>query len=127
MKKISLNGRWTLGMEEWRGEAIEAEVPGEVHLDLIRAGKMEEPLYGTNAKKCQWVEEKEWWYRKEFEVEEKLLLDYAELVFEGIDTNCEVYLNQEKIAEHNNMFIPLTINITGKLRKKNTLEVKVDS
>jgi len=141
MIKLSLDGKWIVEMKEWgKGisarpflfnylpkDPVEALVPGEIHLDLLRAGRIEEPLYGTNALKYQWIEEKEWWYRREFTVEEDLLGQHTELVFEGIDTYCEVYLNEEKIAEHSNMFVPLVIDITGKLQKNNLLVVKVDS
>jgi len=141
VQSVSLNGQWLIEAFDYgKGEAqrvfaldyvpqnpIEAWVPGEIHLDLLRAKKIEEPLWGRNALEVQWVEEKEWWYRKEFTVDVSLLNQYAELVFEGIDTDCDVYLNGEKIATHRNMFIPLIVNVTGKLKEKNVLVVRVDS
>ncbi len=141
MPKVSLDGLWTLESFPY-GEglkhnahrpdyapcdAIPASVPGEVHLDLLRAGRIEEPLFGENAKKCQWVEEKEWWYRREFEVPEEFLSFPVELVFESIDTDCDIYLNGEHIAHHENMFIPLVLNVSGKLAQRNTLVVRVDA
>ncbi|MCS7241567.1 glycosyl hydrolase 2 galactose-binding domain-containing protein, partial [Candidatus Caldatribacterium sp.] len=141
MEKISLDGLWTL--EAFRyGEglknnahspdyipqnAIPAYVPGEVHLDLLRAGQIEEPLFGENAKRCQWLEEREWWYRKEFEVPEALLTLPTELVFESIDTDCDIFLNGEHIAHHENMFVPLILNVSGKIARRNTLVVRVDA
>jgi beta-mannosidase len=141
MKELSLNGKWTLEMKDWgKGvleepflpsyvpkDPVEAQVPGEVHLDLLRAGRIEEPLYGVNAPKYRWLEEKEWWYRKEFQVEKDLLDEHAELVFLGVDTYCDVYLNGEKVSSHANMFVPLVIDVTGKLRENNLLVVRVDS
>lgn len=141
MHKVSLDGLWALESFPY-GEglkhnahrpdyvprnAILASVPGEVHLDLLRARLIEEPLFGENAKRCQWVEEKEWWYRREFEVPEELRSLPAELVFESIDTDCDVYLNGEHIAHHENMFVPLVLNVSGKLAKYNTLVVRVDA
>ncbi|MEN3183892.1 MAG: glycoside hydrolase family 2 protein [Atribacterota bacterium] len=141
MHKISLDGTWILEDFPY-GEGIQrnahrpdyvpkdallAQVPGEVHLDLLRAGRIEEPLFGENAKKCQWVEEREWWYRKEFEVPEEFLALPAELVFESVDTDCDIYLNGEPIAHHENMFVPLVLNVSGKLAQRNVLVVRVDA
>lgn len=141
MHRISLDGSWILeGLPYGEGTAkeahlphylpadpLEALVPGEVHLDLLRAGRIEEPLFGENAKQCQWVEEREWWYRREFEVPKEFLSFPVELVFESIDTDCDVYLNGEHLAHHENMFVPLILNVSGKLKERNLLVVRVDA
>ncbi|MGQ9474045.1 MAG: glycosyl hydrolase 2 galactose-binding domain-containing protein, partial [Candidatus Caldatribacteriaceae bacterium] len=141
MHKISLDGSWILeGLSYGEGiqkkaylpnyipdDPLEALVPGEVHLDLIQAGRIEEPLFGENAKKCQWVEEKEWWYRREFEIPKEFLSLPVEIVLESVDTDCDVYLNGEHLAHHENMFVPLVIDVSGKLQGKNTLVIRVDS
>ncbi|MGQ9623665.1 MAG: glycoside hydrolase family 2 protein, partial [Candidatus Caldatribacteriaceae bacterium] len=141
MHKISLDGSWILeGLPYGEGiqkkaylpnyipdDPLEALVPGEVHLDLIRGGRIEEPIFGENAKKCQWVEEKEWWYRREFEVPKEFLPLPVEIVLESVDTDCDVYLNGEHLAHHENMFVPLVIDVSGKLQEKNTLVIRVDS
>src|SRR5262249_52745168 len=50
-------------------ERLAAQVPGEIHLDLMRAGKMEDPDIGDNARRaCRWPENYSWWYRTEFVV-----------------------------------------------------------
>jgi len=138
-KTLDLNGEWELrycdtgeGSKERFGSAtdgwIPASVPGDVHLDLMRAGQMEEPLYGLNAKKCTWVEEKEWWYRKIFEVpKDELNSCRIELHFEGLDTTAEVWLNGKKAGENNNMLVPCTFDITKFVRAgKNILLVRLD-
>uniref|UniRef100_A0A7V3YH06 Beta-mannosidase B n=1 Tax=Candidatus Caldatribacterium californiense TaxID=1454726 RepID=A0A7V3YH06_9BACT len=141
MHRLSLDGSWILeGLPYGEGvekkayhpdytpsDPLEALVPGEVHLDLLRAGRIPEPLFGENARNCQWVEEKEWWYRRKFSVPEEWLTLHAELVFEGIDTDCDVYLNGEHLAHHENMFVPLIIDVSGKLQSENVLVVRVDS
>lgn len=139
MKELPLNGKWKLrycdigsgkkdefanSREGW----IEATVPGDVHLDLMHAGQMEEPLYGTNARKCVWVEEKEWWYRKTFEVSlEDLNSDRIELCFDGLDTTATVWLNNKKVGDNNNMLIPCSFDVTKfLLAGTNTLLVRLD-
>jgi beta-mannosidase len=83
MHSISLDGTWSVRPETYAltGEAglthviqqadgwLPAQVPGEIHLDLIRAGQMPEPSVGTNMPECRWPETKAWWYRTTFTVD----------------------------------------------------------
>ena len=82
MRSISLNGEWKLdwcnfgiGEKQKRflcdyksKDIIEATVPGDVHLDLMKADIIDEPLYDMNSFKYKWIEDREFWYRKEFEI-----------------------------------------------------------
>ena len=130
MKATKLDGMWELGFSR-EGRAfqwIKAKVPGDVHLDLMRAGLLEEPLYGMNAEKCLWTAEVTWHYRKKFHLE-KLEKDVRyELTFCGLDTTCTIFLNEQEIGRHNNMFVPCSIDVTKNLvAGENTLLVKIDS
>ena len=49
---------------------IAAQVPGVVHLDLLREQKLIDPFYGLQEKDAYWVEKKEWWYKTEFSLNE---------------------------------------------------------
>ena len=77
MKNYSLNGTWDLyffeqGSKDIKVPAdlknadipkISATVPGNVELDLSKAGFLPEDLYmGTNIEKVQDYELHEWWY-----------------------------------------------------------------
>jgi len=139
MKMLDLNGEWELqycNIGEGKAGAfsedssgwISATVPGDVHLDLMAAGKMEEPLYGLNAKKCEWVEEKEFWYRKIFYVsKDDLSADRIELCFDGLDTTAEIWLNGKKAGASNNMLAPCAFDAKGFLNDgKNILLVRLD-
>jgi len=145
MERLSLDGVWWLTeFELGEGErqkafapdftlpperTVPAQVPGVVHLDLMRAGKLPDPFYRLNELVVRWVEEREWWYRREFEVAREFLdHDALELVFHGLDTVATIWLNGEKIGETDNMFIPHRFNVKGVLREgRNTLAVKFDS
>jgi beta-mannosidase len=145
MERLSLDGVWWLTeFELGEGErqkafapdftlpperTVPAQVPGVVHLDLMRAGKLPDPFYRLNELIVRWVEEREWWYRREFEVAREFLdHDALELVFHGLDTVATIWLNGEKIGETDNMFIPHRFNVKGVLREgRNTLAVKFDS
>jgi hypothetical protein len=49
------------------GERIPAGVPGDIHLDLMRTGRMQDPDIGDNARtRCRRPESNSWWYAREF-------------------------------------------------------------
>ena len=52
---------------------LPAVVPGCVHTDLRRAGKIPDPFWGTNELQLQWIEERNWEYRTQFTVSRELL------------------------------------------------------
>ena len=125
-KEVKLEGVRQI-KEGWIG----AQVPGVVHLDLLREQKLLDPFYGLKEKDAYWVEEKEWWYKKKFS-----LSDFesqwrkkkkVELVFEGLDTFATLYLNGEEIGETDNMFIPWRFDVTDKIKEKNILLIKFSS
>jgi beta-mannosidase len=88
------------GTIEWYG----ASVPGCVHTDLINNKKIDDPNYRVNEKKLQWIGEKDWEYRTEFTVDASTLQkDNVNMVFKGLDTYADVYLNDSLILRTNNM------------------------
>lgn len=107
---------------------IDAVVPGEIHLDLWKAGIIEDPYIGINALQCRWVEEMMWYYRKVFDSPQAAESKFAFLHFDGLDYGAIIYLNGEEIARHANSFYPLSVDVSGKLRKQgNVLVVQLES
>ena len=107
---------------------IDAIVPGEIHLDLLHAGLIDDPYTSLGALQCRWVEEGMWYYRTVFDAKEAALARYVTLNFEGVDYGTIVYLNGEEIARHANTFYPLVIDVSGKLKPVgNVLVVRVES
>ncbi len=102
---------------------LPATVPGCVHTDLLRAGKIPDPFHGTNELALQWIEERDWEYRAEFTAAPSLLAEeLVELCADGLDTVATVFVNGKKIAETENMFIAWRWNIRRHLRSgKNEL------
>jgi beta-mannosidase len=88
-------------LTEWRS----AQVPGVVHTDLLRNGLIPDPFDGDNESRLQWVGLTDWEYQTIFEVDAATLAhDHVDLVFEGLDTFAEVYLNEQSILHADNMF-----------------------
>ena len=87
------------------GEWLAAEVPGTVHTDLLYNKKIEDPYYRTNEKDLQWIDKVNWEYKTSFELDKATLVkENIEMIFYGLDTYADVYLNKTKILSANNMF-----------------------
>ncbi len=132
--RVSLDGEWKLSWAEYGGReaplprreaGIAAVVPGDVHLDLMRDGILPELFHGTNLDQAWWIETKDWWYSREFETPPGLAGRGAILVFHGLDTFADVWLNGELIGRAENMFVSHEWNVTGRLRRQGSNELKV--
>ena len=85
---------------------LPATVPGCVHTDLLAAGKIPEPFYGTRELDLQWIEKRDWEYRATFTLTAAFLAESViELCADGLDTVATVILNGKTIASTDNMFI----------------------
>lgn len=129
--QLSLDGEWKLFyFEPGQGlqkrahavdfderDAIPVQVPGDVHTALIRAGILPAPYYDDNPEACGWVEDYEWWYRTRFTVPAEMRGERFDLVFEGLDTLADIYLNGEKVGSAQNMFTPYRFDVTAHLRQ----------
>ena len=115
---IDLNGPWKLTWQAIEGAQdvpecaapIDAVVPGDVHVDLIRAGLLPEPLVGANAPLHGWVERAVFTYEREFEVSGRF--DRAELVFDGLDCLAEVFIDDKMVGSSANAFVEHTFDVT---------------
>ncbi|PAK51748.1 glycoside hydrolase family 2 protein [Paenibacillus sp. 7541] len=107
---------------------IGAAVPGDVHSALIERGIIDPPYFGHNDAKCRWIEQKEWWYRTTFTVDEAAHQDERfELVFEGLDTFAKIYVNGHEIGSASNMLMSHTFDITRIVRAGwNSLAARFD-
>lgn len=93
-------------------DEIEATVPGGIHLDLYRAGLIQNPYYGMNSLSCEWTESRWWCYSTELDIKD-VPSNKRELVFEGLDCECEIFIDGVSFGEHNNAFVPMRIDITA--------------
>lgn len=102
------------------GDWLKATVPGTVHTDLRTHGKIDDPFYGTNERDLQWIDKKDWEYQTTITVDQKLLeQDRIELIFHGLDTYSDVYLNDQKILTTDNMFRTYRKEIKNNLTEGN--------
>jgi beta-mannosidase len=82
-----------------------AQVPGVVHTDLLRAHLIPDPFDRDNEFHLQWIGLTDWEYQTTFQVDSADLgHDHVDLVFDGLDTFADVYLNDQAILSPDNMF-----------------------
>ncbi|KAJ3325578.1 hypothetical protein HDV06_003396 [Boothiomyces sp. JEL0866] len=106
---------------------IPAQVPGEIHLDLIESGIIRDPYYRYNDTELRWIALQDWVYECNF-VWDDLESDKQILIFEGIDTVAELVLNGAVVGKSDNQFRSFIIHVTEFLKSgNNTLEVKISS
>lgn len=139
-KVIKLDGVWNLsyndiGMSSYdeailkvrNGESIPCPVPGDVHMALMDAGVIKDPLVDLNSKECTWISEKEFWYEKSFEVTKDTIKDRTTITFEGLDLSADIWLNGHYLGQHDNAFIEVDYDITDTLQEgMNTIFVRID-
>ena len=94
-----------------------AKVPGEVHLDLMANKLIPDPFYRDNEKKVQWIEKENWDYQTTFNALPNVLSKTnIELVFDGLDTYADVYLNGKLILKADNMFRQWKVDVKQLLK-----------
>lgn len=112
---------------QYQGAWYPATVPGNIHDDLLHNHLIADPHFGTNEDSVQWISDSTWTYRLIFDkncAQEKDF-KHQELVFEGLDTYAEIFLNGELLKSNDgttstdNMFRRWRFDVTDKLKKKN--------
>ncbi|WP_404424555.1 glycosyl hydrolase 2 galactose-binding domain-containing protein [Nibricoccus sp. IMCC34717] len=124
-----LDGAWTLQEDGATTAAISAAVPGYVQDSLVTAGRLPALYPGQNPKEAAWVAERDWRYAREFECSAEMLAsEHRELVFQGLDTFAEIFLNGESLGRTDNMFREYRFEVGARVKPgKNRLEVLLHS
>lgn len=122
--EVLLNKGWKLHLEN--GKSIEASVPGLVHTDLLNANLIPDPFFGFNEDSIQWIGNRQWLYSLDFEVDRLMLRKQRlQLIFLGLDTYAQVWLNGQEVLRTDNMFREWQLEVKNQLRPgKNKLEVR---
>ena len=136
-KRFSLNGKWKLyyckedaikevafnGTEKSLAMLckIYASVPGNFELDFIKNGILPKNIFfGSNVLKLREYEDVHLFYVRRF----KKKFDSEYLVFDGIDTFADVYLNGKRILSADNMLIEHGVLLSDE-KEENELVVHI--
>ncbi|MGA2387645.1 MAG: hypothetical protein ABSF97_01705 [Candidatus Sulfotelmatobacter sp.] len=108
-------------VKEWHP----ARVPGVVQTDLLDNKLIADPFDRDNEFRLQWIGLADWEYQTTFQVDAAALAhDHVDLVFDGLDTFADVYLNQQPVLHADNMFRTWRIPAKATLKPgANTLRI----
>ena len=140
VKTIRLNGSdWKLsyweqpqrpvtspnGLKSVNTKTISATVPGNVELDLLAAGLIEDPMVGCNTDKLRSWEGYQWCYTKDFTAPALEEGQICELFFGGIDCLADIWIDDRHVGSTENMLIEHVFDVTSYLKagKRHTLRV----
>ena len=143
-QSVNLDGQWVLdywqqgrtpvrGPEGMAGVAfstVEATVPGNVELDLLRAGIIDDPVPDSNVYLLEKWEGYQWRYSRSFPSPDLTEGHLAWLHFAGIDCFADIWLNGQHVGESSNMLISHSFDVTPLLSaagEENRLEVYLRS
>lgn len=121
-QKKYLHSSWQFFYPE-KNSWFKATVPGTIHTDLFNNKLIPEPFYQDNENKLQWISKQAWTYKTQFQYQAPAQ-DTVYIVFEGLDTYADVWLNEKHILSAHNMFTAYTVPIATSLFKKNN-ELKI--
>lgn len=140
--RIALCGEWTLYYQKnseylrdscppitvealcGRAGCISAQVPGNFEIDLQRAGLLPDLFYGQNILQAQKLESYHLFYGRSFQYQRENGTSPV-LIFEGLDTVAEIFLNGQKIGECENMLVSQSFPLKKLREGENELVVHI--
>ncbi len=93
-------------------EWLPATVPGNVRTDLLAHHRIPNPLTAQGYQHSQWVDDRDWWYRRQLPPLDLAPGQRAFVRFCGLDYLSAILVNGREVARHEGMFSHQTIEIT---------------
>ncbi len=129
MMQVPLDGEWRLVYfpegqlpvshpDDLPDTGVPAQVPGNVELDLMRAGIIPDPFYADHVRLLRSLENNEWWYLREFLLPSGAAGQRWELVFAGLDTLATIWVNGLEVGRAANMLIERRFDVTDALETR---------
>ncbi|KAI1005808.1 Beta-mannosidase A [Podosphaera aphanis] len=95
---------WSLTSPTYAGISVPGSVPGHVHLDLMAAGVIPDPLFGNNDYELRWVAYQNWTYTTTIELADTSDGTSTWLLFNGLDTFASIKICDQFVASTENQF-----------------------
>lgn len=120
----SLNSGWNLQTDTLSID-LQVDIPSVVQANLYENGLIPHPYLGKVEQDLQWIPQQIWDYSLKFDVDNDIFeKDNIDLIFNGLDTYADVWINGEKIMRSDNMFVKYQKEVKN-LLKKHGNELKV--
>ena len=98
---------------------INVSIPSNNISDLLKSNLILDPFVATNEDSIQWIAQQNWEYQTTFDVLPSLFQHTKkQLIFHGLDTYANVYLNDSLVLQVDNMFRTWTVSVEDILLKK---------
>lgn len=133
---LDLNGKWSFCYTDKPTDSplelsfsYECEIPSATYFNVYEAGILPHPYEGCNSREYRFVDQKVWYYKREFSLEEYTSLGKAFLCFDGMGYFSRVFINGQLIGEHEGLFGGPIVDVNDYLRfgEKNELIVEITS
>ena len=107
---------------------IPARVPGNIQSDLEAAHHLKPLWYGAGDPRLAEVAQKDWWYRRDFDVPDNFSDRRLQLIFDGVDHACEVWLNGQRLGAHAGMFRRFAFEVADIIKpgQSNQLALRIE-
>ncbi|MBR2988874.1 MAG: hypothetical protein IKC64_04025 [Clostridia bacterium] len=122
MKTQSLHGIWNIELKR-KNVALQGQIPGDVHDELVKANIVPHPHYDTNARQSYFISSEPIVYSKVFTASDNF--DCARLAIYGVDGFADIYLNGKLIKRVENAFRRYFVDISEYLKKGEENELAI--
>ena len=121
----NLNDSWNVTTDTLEIN-MQVDVPSVIIADMYEEGLIPHPYYSDVEPSLLWIPQREWVYTLNFDADDNVIKeDVIELVFEGLDTYADVWLNGKHLFYADNMFRTWTCDVEDILKEKdNNIKIK---
>ena len=120
--RTDLCGKWTVEGESFG--KLQTEIPGSVLSALIENGIVQDPYFSDNELKVREYLKGDCVFRRTFRIEKGARGKTHYLFADGLDTICDIYINNVKIASSKDMHLRLRAFISDEILKDEN-EIKI--
>lgn len=114
MQRLNLAGPWSLRTGD--NAPIPGELPGCNYLDLMKSGTAD-PFFGMNENTAKEIARQDCTYERAFTIDSSLLEHtHVDLVATGLDTLCEIWINDVSVGKTDNINRTWRFNVKALLK-----------
>lgn len=124
---LDLHGNWKLS-QIGTEQSYRAVVPGDNVSALLAAGVIEDPYFGKNEDKVQWISYQTWAWSRDFTITTEFLgSNFIYLNADEIDTCAKIEINGISVGATKSQFIRHRFDVKKALRKgKNSIVITIE-